>query len=445
LAGFDFVLQRTYNSRDDRDGLFGFGWSSLLDMSLRLAGDGSVEARYADGSSVYFRADGGEYLPGQAGVSDTLTRNGPAFSLNTPGQIFYNFEVSGAQGRLVSIHDRFDNTITLERDGDGRIVHILDPAGCVYDLTYDGDHIASISDPAGRIISYSYDDNGDLIGVTDGHGGRQQFEYVNHRMIRLTYLEGVIYLQNFYDAEGRVNPRVDGGDTHDHVNDDPDEQTPFADNLRSQTEDSHADRFQVTETVDTLGRRESFVYDDDYLSIIDELLDVSRKIYPKDNLVSYRMRLIIAAAEKYNLDANELAYVFATVHHESVWGAAMEEIASGHAYEGRYELANTQPGDGVKYKGRGFVQLTGRTNYQQYTNILGIDLLNNPELAADHKIAAEILIHGMVNGTLTGRKLADYSRGDEFDFVQARAIVNGPDRAEDIATIAREYAAILAE
>ena len=43
-------------------------------------------------------------------------------------------------------------------------------------------------------------------------------------------------------------------------------------------------------------------------------------------------------------------------------------------------LGNTQPGDGYKYRGRGFVQLTGRDAYQRATTALGIDFINNPEL-----------------------------------------------------------------
>ncbi len=60
------------------------------------------------------------------------------------------------------------------------------------------------------------------------------------------------------------------------------------------------------------------------------------------------------------------------------------EYASGNAYEGNIaSLGNTQPGDGPKFKGRGFVQITGRKNYQLYTNLLGIDFVGHPDLAAD--------------------------------------------------------------
>ncbi|MHB8682834.1 MAG: glycoside hydrolase family 19 protein [Dehalococcoidia bacterium] len=68
--------------------------------------------------------------------------------------------------------------------------------------------------------------------------------------------------------------------------------------------------------------------------------------------------------------------------HESDDLAFMQEIASGTAYEGRADLGNTEPGDGVRFKGRGPIQLTGRKNYQLASDALGVDLVNDPALAA---------------------------------------------------------------
>lgn len=76
-----------------------------------------------------------------------------------------------------------------------------------------------------------------------------------------------------------------------------------------------------------------------------------------------------------------LAHFLAQVMHESGSFRWMEEIASGAAYEGRADLGNTQPGDGVRFKGRGPIQVTGRANYRRFGRRIGIDIERHPEIA----------------------------------------------------------------
>ena len=81
-------------------------------------------------------------------------------------------------------------------------------------------------------------------------------------------------------------------------------------------------------------------------------------------------------------------------------------------YEGRTDLGNTQPGDGKRYKGRGYIQLTGRANYAKYGKIVGQDLVNNPELAKDPNIAADIAL-----AYWDQRGLGSKARAGNFDAV----------------------------
>lgn len=70
----------------------------------------------------------------------------------------------------------------------------------------------------------------------------------------------------------------------------------------------------------------------------------------------------------------------------------LEEYASGVAYEGRTDLGNTHPGDGRRYKGRGYIQITGRANYISVGTKLGYDLVGHPELAETPEIAVLVAL-----------------------------------------------------
>ena len=80
-----------------------------------------------------------------------------------------------------------------------------------------------------------------------------------------------------------------------------------------------------------------------------------------------------------NSPLRQAAFI-AQIAHESGELRYVEEIASGIAYEHRKDLGNTQPGDGMKFKGRGLIQITGRNNYHECGKSLGFDLITNPEL-----------------------------------------------------------------
>jgi len=153
---------------------------------------------------------------------------------------------------------------------------------------------------------------------------------------------------------------------------------------------------------------------------------------------------ILAECQKQGVtDKAQVAYILATTVHESGAGAHMLEFASGSAYEGRRDLGNNQSGDGVRYKGRGYVQITGRNNYTNWSKKLGVDLVGNPALAQRPDVAARILVQGMRDGSFTGKKLSDYIGNGRMDFNGARRIVNGTDKASTFAATAQRIMSAL--
>lgn len=177
-------------------------------------------------------------------------------------------------------------------------------------------------------------------------------------------------------------------------------------------------------------------------------IDVERLVsaLPRNRQNSARTHfpIIIREAQRQGVQSKpELAYMLATANHESGSGLRMLEIASGRAYEGRRGLGNTQPGDGPRFRGRGYVQITGRRNYTDWSRRLGIDLVNHPELAEQPEVAARILVGGMRGGTFTGRRLDRYIRGNRIDFDGARRTIGGGRGADRVSEVARRLLAAM--
>lgn len=134
-------------------------------------------------------------------------------------------------------------------------------------------------------------------------------------------------------------------------------------------------------------------------------------------------------------DTRWLAYILATAYHETAFTMQpIEEYGKGR----KYTYGAPDPETGQTYYGRGFVQLTWKRNYQQLGGLLKVDLAHKPELALDLVVATQITFEGMIGGLFTGKKLAHYFREDS-DWYNARKIINGLDKAEQIGRYGRMF------
>jgi predicted chitinase len=149
------------------------------------------------------------------------------------------------------------------------------------------------------------------------------------------------------------------------------------------------------------------------------------------------------------------AYALATTYHETASTMQPVKEYGGPTYftrmydptGARPKLAvangNTCAGDGPRFCGRGYVQLTWKNNYKRAGDKCGVDLVANPDKAMEPAIAAKIMRLGMAEGWFTGKKLSDYlpikGRAERGHYSNARRIINGLDKASQIADHAKKF------
>lgn len=159
-------------------------------------------------------------------------------------------------------------------------------------------------------------------------------------------------------------------------------------------------------------------------------------------------------------DIRQLAYMLATAWHET--GTAMQAIIeTQQPGEGRVSVDTAigrlnrsyaagkltwvkspywgRDAKGRSYLGRGLVQLTHATNYRKLGDAIGVDLLANPDLALDLRIAIRVMFVGMERGLFTGHSLDRHFHGVTADWVNARRIINGTERADVVAAHGRAF------
>ena len=169
---------------------------------------------------------------------------------------------------------------------------------------------------------------------------------------------------------------------------------------------------------------------------------------------------IIQACARDGWPVSYTAYALATAYHETAHTMQPIKELGGESYFFRmYDIRGNRPkvarqlgniiaGDGAKFPGRGYVQLTGRDNYVKATKVLrdmgyDVDLVANPDLAMDPLYAAIIMVTGMRDGWFTTRKISDDlpRRGPATlgQFVLSRDVINGKDKDDEIAAYSVDW------
>lgn len=145
--------------------------------------------------------------------------------------------------------------------------------------------------------------------------------------------------------------------------------------------------------------------------------------------------IIIDNAIEEEIDIYKLAYILATVYWET--NRTMCPVREAYWKDEGWRKRNLRY---YPYYGRGYVQLTWKSNYDRASQLIGEDMVNYPDKALEPDYAAKILIDGMKKGWYTGKSMDDYiTTGTLKEYTNARRIINGTDKAAKIAKLAMKF------
>lgn len=205
-------ITRTYHTHDNHNGLFGYGWTSNIEMRIVRFTD-YVLILIPDGRRLKYTLNpDGTYTP-PTDVVDRLMRNPDGtYTLREKGGRRYLFDLDGNLGSIIDRNENqldisYDNSCPLDiDDGNGRkIDFVKDPNG----------KITSITDPDGRRVLYDYDSNGNLISVTDPMGNVTRYTYnADHDLTGIIDSRGNNIYSITYDSQERVTRYTEGAETY---------------------------------------------------------------------------------------------------------------------------------------------------------------------------------------------------------------------------------------
>jgi RHS repeat-associated protein len=203
------ALTRTYNSITQSAGLFGKGWSTAYDESIKVIGSTYVRWFSADGQATNFvRATGsGPFSPVERDFHGVLLQNSDnSFTLSFGDGSMHRFN---SAGRLTALADRVNNQTTLTYNTSSRLTSITDSFGRVLTVTTDtGGRVSSLKDALAAVATYSYGSNGELLSVTYPDNSAFHFAYTtahgNLLLATVTDALANIIEAHAYDSQGRA-------------------------------------------------------------------------------------------------------------------------------------------------------------------------------------------------------------------------------------------------
>ena len=145
-------------------------------------------------------------------------------------------------------------------------------------------------------------------------------------------------------------------------------------------------------------------------------------------------QVILKACMKRGIDLKTTSYILATAFWET--NRTMKPVQEAYWLSDAWRRSNLRY---YPWHGRGYVQLTWEKNYKKASKELGVDFTKSPDKLMEPDNAARILVDGSMDGWFTGKKLGDYLNEANSDYVGARHVINGSDKAEEIADIALQY------
>lgn len=206
--GIDLVIKRHYNSIEKSSGCMGKGWVFEYQSCIKRDGN-TIKIIYPDGHNKEFMKTANGWINQDTeDASEILAEDAQTggYILKVREKDTFKYD---AKGKLISIGDKNGNAITIGYNQKDEIESLISPGGKIVLFAYKSGKVTEITDNIGRKVSYKYEGE-KLVEVTLPNNGTVSYSYSNGQIASVTDQNGVTYVKNEYDENGRVVKQVDG-------------------------------------------------------------------------------------------------------------------------------------------------------------------------------------------------------------------------------------------